>query len=192
MTKISALPEDTAPTTDDYTVTIDQASGATKKVKWLNLGSLFSGAILPLVYPVGCLFMNTDGSDPATTLGFGTWVRYAKGQALVGVADNGTFSTPGTAVGNERHSITWGEMPAHNHGVNDPGHNHSSANGQAVAIAASSTNHLTLSGTAQQITWGNTTTSWNGTGISTQNAGNGDSMSLVQPSMPVYVFTRTA
>lgn len=37
MTKISALPEDTSPTTDDYSVTLDNLSGATKKVKIINI-----------------------------------------------------------------------------------------------------------------------------------------------------------
>lgn len=40
MTKISALPLDTAPTLDDFTVTVDNGTGSTKKVTLSSLMSL--------------------------------------------------------------------------------------------------------------------------------------------------------
>jgi hypothetical protein len=42
MPKTSALPEDTTPTSDDYTVSLDNASGTLKKTKWSSLRGLFA------------------------------------------------------------------------------------------------------------------------------------------------------
>jgi hypothetical protein len=46
MPKISGLPEDTLPTIDDYTVSVDSTSGATKKVKWANTGAMIGSVIV--------------------------------------------------------------------------------------------------------------------------------------------------
>jgi microcystin-dependent protein len=186
MTKISGLPEDTAPSSDDWTVSVDNATSSTKKVKWLNLASLFSTTILPLVYPVNSTYIETSGVNPATTFGFGTWVAYAQGQALVGVAATGTFSVAGSAVGSETHALTINEMPSHTH--IDAGHTHNggsgyqyvmNASGGAVGYA-SGPNGLNASGTTASGQ------------ASLSSTGNGAAHSVVQPSMPVYVWKRTA
>ena len=36
------------------------------------------------IWPVGSIYLSVDGTNPATVFGFGTWVRVAKGQFLVG------------------------------------------------------------------------------------------------------------
>lgn len=40
----------------------------------------------PTPFPVGSIYLNTTGTDPATELGYGTWVQVAKGDYLVGHA----------------------------------------------------------------------------------------------------------
>jgi hypothetical protein len=195
MTKISGLPEDTSPTSDDWTVSVDNTTGSTKKVKWLNLGALFSSAILPLVYPVGSIYTETTGTNPATTFGFGTWASYAQGAALVGVAASGTFANPGTVVGAETHVQTWSEMPQHYHGVNDPGHSHGidwSGDSPVRTSAGGTNNRVAIGGSGQQLQFGGGAIQGSGTGISTQNAGASSAMSLVQPSIPVFIWRRTA
>lgn len=68
--------------------------------------------------PVGGLYLSASDSDPATTLGYGTWEEYASGRALVGVGDAGGglgqwFA--GEELGAPTHSLTVDEIPSHNH-----------------------------------------------------------------------------
>jgi hypothetical protein len=46
-----------------------------KKTGDVNLASL---------YPVGSVIVTTNSTNPATTLGFGTWVQIAQGTVLTG------------------------------------------------------------------------------------------------------------
>lgn len=195
MTKITGLPEHTNPASADYTVTVDTTSGATKKVKWSNLGSLFQSAILPFVYPVGSVYVETTGTNPNTTFGFGTWTAYAQGAALVGVAATGTFANAGTVVGSETHTLTVGEMPSHNHSINDPGHNHGidwGGNSPVVTSPGGTNNRVAIGGSGQQLQWGYGGVLGNGTGISVNSNGGGAAHSIVQPSIPVFIWKRTA
>lgn len=41
-------------------------------------------SILALVYPVGCLYFSTNSTNPATSLGFGTWSAFGTGRVPVG------------------------------------------------------------------------------------------------------------
>lgn len=43
MPKISGLPEDTAPTTDDYVASLDTGTSTLKKSKWLNIIAMIFG-----------------------------------------------------------------------------------------------------------------------------------------------------
>ena len=38
------------------------------------------------IYKVGDLYLTIDSTNPSTRLGYGTWVRYGEGKALVGVS----------------------------------------------------------------------------------------------------------
>ena len=38
-------------------------------------------------FPVGAVYLNVTGTDPATELGYGTWAQIAEGQFLVGQTD---------------------------------------------------------------------------------------------------------
>lgn len=49
----------------------------------MRLGDI-SSAILSVAFPVGCVYLTIVSTSPATLLGFGTWVRIAEGQFLVG------------------------------------------------------------------------------------------------------------
>lgn len=42
MPKTSGLPEDTQPTSDDFSISLDSGTGVLKKVKWQNLRKLFA------------------------------------------------------------------------------------------------------------------------------------------------------
>lgn len=66
------------------------------------------------LYPIGSYYINeTDGTNPGTLLGFGTWVAVAN-RMIVGKG-SGTFATAGATGGEETHTLTIAEMPSHSH-----------------------------------------------------------------------------
>tara|TARA_R110000772_G_scaffold235182_3_gene346786 strand:- start:5057 stop:5938 length:882 start_codon:yes stop_codon:yes gene_type:complete len=122
-------------------------------------------AALKLAYPVGSLYISSSDSDPTATLGFGTWTAYAPGRAIVGVGDNGTSNWPvSSSRGSETHTLTIGEMPAHDHGLDD----------RSRATGSNSQNRV---GGA-----GNDTT--------TGSTGGGGAHNNIQPSIAVYIWRR--
>lgn len=47
------------------------------------------------VLPIGAIFLSIDSTNPATTLGYGTWVAFGEGKVLLGLdPGNPTFDTP--------------------------------------------------------------------------------------------------
>lgn len=96
--------------------------------------------ILEAAYPIGTIYENkTDGTNPATLLGFGTWAPCGTGRFLVGI-DGGQveFDTAGKTGGAKTHShsvsgataghsITTNQMPQHAHGYRDRYHVESAA-----------------------------------------------------------------
>ena len=83
-------------------------------------GDIYSNGknLVDMFYPVGSTYFNkTNPTNPATLLGFGTWV------ALQGVVLGGRSETSGspfnvaagTIIGEDEHQLTEGEMPKHNH-----------------------------------------------------------------------------
>jgi len=73
-------------------------------------------AALKAVYPVGSTYFNvSDSTNPGTLFGFGTWVALG-GVTLAGISSTSgsTFNVAaGTTVGEEKHTLTNGEMPVH-------------------------------------------------------------------------------
>lgn len=71
--------------------------------------------------PVGTVYLSAVSTNPNTLLGYGTWVAYAAGRAIVGVGSNGeTTWTNGQNKGSETHTLTASQMPAHTHSANPP------------------------------------------------------------------------
>ena len=73
--------------------------------------------MLNKVYPVGSIYMSVNNSNPATLFG-GTWEEI-QGKFLLG---RSTGHAAGTTGGEETHTLTSNEMPAHTH--NGPSHTH--------------------------------------------------------------------
>lgn len=96
----------------------------------------------------------------------------------------------GDVGGAERHLIVIGEVPAHGHGVTDPGHGHALPASTVVAV----------SGYSQDGTYGNygfgvtglgpASASAAGTGVSIQNAGGGGEHNNAQPYLVVPKIIR--
>ena len=121
-------------------------------------------------FPIGAIYLETTGVNPATTLGYGTWARIAQGQMLVGQADGDTdFDTADTGGGAKTHlhaahpdlTHTGASVDAHS-GAGVDAHSahsgagvdaHSAHTGASVAVHPAGTSGLN-SGTA--IKQGNT------------------------------------
>jgi hypothetical protein len=126
--------------------------------------------VLGLVYPVGSVYTNaTDSTNPATLLGFGTWVAI-EGECIVGYASgDAEFGSVGSvAEGEKEHTLVEDEIPSHNHTV-------------------SFTDQET-GGSARVVGGVNNQTSTFNTG----STGGGSGHNNIQPSYVCYVWRRTA
>jgi hypothetical protein len=127
--------------------------------------------VLSVAYPVGSLYLSVSDTSPATTFGFGTWVAFAQGQALIGAgtftdsnSEARTFAAGGQA-GEYSHTLTEAEMPSHIH----PG---------GVGAYDGSQN---TGGSAPH-----------GVTSSTGSTGGDGAHNNIQPSIAVYIWQRTA
>lgn len=130
--------------------------------------ALTAATINALVYPVGSIYFNAAVStNPATLLGFGTWVAYAAGRVPVGKAASGTFDTLGEEQGAETHTLSIAEMPSHTHTY-----------GKSTTSENMSIHDINgLRGAAT---------------TNTGSTGGGDAHNNIQPSITVYMWRRTA
>lgn len=68
--------------------------------------------------PVGSLEFNTSGQNPATYLGFGTWVQWGAGRVPVGIDPaQAEFATVEKEGGEKTHALTVAELAAHAHSM---------------------------------------------------------------------------
>jgi len=143
-------------------------------------------------YPIGSIYINaTNSTNPATLLGFGTWVSFGTGRVLIGFDSSDPLFDTAEETGGSKNAI----VVSHTHTatVSDSGHTHSyngevrNGNGSFVANAdftAGSDNTV------------NTTNSTNSatTGISVTNSSTGSSgtNANLPPYITVYMWKRTA
>lgn len=73
-------------------------------------------AVLGAAYPVGSIYFSTNSTNPATSLGFGTWSAFGAGRVPVGLdAGQTEFDTDEETGGSKTHTLTSSEMPSHTH-----------------------------------------------------------------------------
>lgn len=95
--------------------------------------ALIAKAAGALLFPVGSIYSNySNSTNPATLLGFGTWVAIGATMLAGYQAADANFGTPGGTGGsrdaivvNHTHTASSSVTdPAHTHGVTDPTHAH--------------------------------------------------------------------
>lgn len=133
-------------------------------------------------YKVGDIYTTTINHVSAAAVaahhGYGTWVRYGEGRALVGqstkAADPDDYKTIGNTFGENEHTLTIDEIPSHRHTLKH-GRDNGSTDNDAGTIASD-------------------THRWSGQNIpdTTQSATGGDQPhNNIQPSIVVGCWLRT-
>jgi hypothetical protein len=132
-------------------------------------------ASIESAYPVGSIYINAAvTTNPATLLGFGTWVAFGTGKMMVGYdASDTDFDALQETGGAKTHTLTTAELPSHNHSI---------------------TGHISRSGfsfehhqTNSRLPGENFDTNPN-----TSNTGSGSAHSILNPYIVAYMWRRTA
>jgi hypothetical protein len=174
------------PTLPTGTIGTTQSSGNSSTAL---ATTAFVQAALSALYPVGAIYINaTSSTNPATSLGFGTWTAFGAGRVMVGFDSGNALFDTAEETGGSADAI----VPSHAHTatstVTDPGHFHntttsvsggSGAYGGVNAGAASNGNNSDTKTTGITVA-----TSIATTGVSVTNAN-------YQPYITVYMWKRT-
>jgi len=138
-------------------------------VSAVNLNEKGKENAINAVYPVGSIYINaSNGTNPATLLGFGTWERFGEGRVLVSQdSTDADFDAIGETGGEKEHQLTVNEMPSHDH-------NYTRALGSGG------------SGGFDYSARGSTST------VPTSLAGGDSPHNNLQPYITVYMWVRTA
>ena len=160
-------------------------------------------------FAVGAIYTNVTGVNPATELGYGTWVAHATGRFLVGYDSGDTdFDTAEEEGGSKTHTITDAQMPSHLHTVDPPNtntgtqsanHNHnyiypfSPITVQAINGADTALGHVPSRGTTTS--GSNNQSHYHAVNIPQFNSGttgSDEAMPIVPPYSVVHFWKRTA
>ena len=156
-------------------------------------GSKLASDALAAAYPVGSIYMNaTNSSNPATLLGFGTWVAFGAGRVPVGIDSGDTdFDTAEETGGAKTHTLTQPEIE-HNHlwvTTGGAGEDFSIA----VTVAGDRNNTFDDAGDSRELT---SDGALSGSNYTDDNRGlTGGTVSPhnnLQPYIVVYMWKRTA
>lgn len=125
--------------------------------------------VLEKVYPVGSVYINASVStNPATLLGFGTWIAFGAGRVMVGLDSTDTdFDSAEETGGAKTHTLTTSEIPSHTHTL-DTSDNPGGTGAIEVAGGAPTSTQTT------------------------QSTGGGQAHNNLQPYIVVYMWKRTA
>ena len=172
------------------------------------------------IYPVGSVYINASNSaNPSTYLGVGTWTRIGAGKVMVGQDDSDTdFNQTSDEGGNKTATLNIANLAQHTHTVdpantslslsvsqnNEGGHSHTytapgSTSVDAGADATDDTNNST-GGQNTNVATGEGGNHNHGVGVSgsvdiaqfnSGQTGSGNSFSILQPYIVVYMWVRT-
>jgi hypothetical protein len=117
---------------NDHLPTVTTAATATIGTNTTQLATTaFVQAALAALHPVGSVYINaTNGTNPASLLGFGTWVSFGAGRVPVGFnAGDSRFDTPEETGGSydatlPSHTHSWSGSSSGSVGSTDLSHSH--------------------------------------------------------------------
>ena len=128
------------------------------------------------LYPVGSIYTNaTNATNPATLIGFGTWVAFGAGKVPVGIdAGDTDFDTAEETGGTKTHTLTTSELPSHTHSIS---YEQSGPGGNNV-------NSSYYAGISSNVS--------GGFSRNTNSTGGDQAHNNLQPYIVVYMWKRTA
>jgi hypothetical protein len=168
--------------TTDVTGTLPVANGGTGVTSATSIATLVGN----LLHPVGSLYTATVSTNPATLLGFGTWVAFGAGRVMIGNGGGFTAGATGgsadAVVVSHTHTFTGDALGTHAHTI-PYGTGLFGGGGSNGIEAGSSRPGYPLSTTG--VSAGTPTGTNSTTGVSATNAN-------LQPYIVVYMWERTA
>lgn len=161
---------------------------------------LGSGSVTVQAFPVGAVYVNVSGVNPATELGYGTWADFGGGRALVGFSGVAPFDVAEAAIGAATHSHTYTDVPNHTHDDSIVNNLHSHTVPITTGNPATATGGSTsLQGTTRTIDENKATSSdvttvslLLGDPVGGVATGTTATASTLPPSIVVYFWKRTA
>ena len=158
------------------TPTAPTASSATNTTQVATTAFVQTAATAAIqnAYPVGSVYLNaSDNTNPATLLGFGTWVAFGAGRVLVGLdSGDSDFDTAEETGGAKTHTLTVDEIPAHTHTTQD----------RYVVVGGSAANMNDADNQGQ----------YTERTVTSSSTGGGSAHNNVQPYIVVHMWKRTA
>lgn len=113
-----------APTASVATDSNQIATTAYVKAVTAALNTTITAAFRAL-YPVGTIYTNaTNNTNPATLLGFGTWVAFGAGRVPVGFNGGDALFDTAEKTGGSKDAVAATHSHTASSTVTDPGHNH--------------------------------------------------------------------
>lgn len=145
-----------------------KSSGSDYDVAWTDNSSSVASA-----YPVGSLYINaSDGTNPASLLGFGTWERFGEGRMILSAS---SAHSAGETGGSETVTLTKDQIPPHSH----------TALFHKASVEAAGYGLTRAVGFKDRVTV-------EGRGTNTESTGGGKAHDNMPPYISVYVWVRTA
>jgi hypothetical protein len=142
-----------------------------------------------LLYPVGSIYINAGvTTNPATLLGFGTWVAFGAGRVPVGLDGADPLFDALEETGGSKDAT----LVSHTHTatVTDPGHAHTQR--AILAVDGSTiTNQVSAAASTLQNS-GSTNTATTGISVSNSTQGSSATNANLQPYITVAMWKRTA
>jgi len=132
------------------------------------------------VYPVGSIYINAGvTTNPATLLGFGTWVAFGTGKMIIGYdASDSDFDALQETGGAKTHTLSEAELPSHYH---DQGYGADQTPRHGITTGLSS------------VRIDNDGNAFNSTSAArTSSVGSGSAHSILNPYIVAYMWRRTA
>lgn len=146
----------------------------------------FVTAALQAVYPVGSIYINAGATtNPATLLGFGTWVAFGAGRVMVGLNGADALFDTLEETGGSKDAIVVSHT--HSASVSDPGHSHTQFGAEAQGVAYGSAGDIRANGSNP-----NTGTSTTGISVGISSSGSSGTNANLQPYITVAMWKRTA
>lgn len=145
-------------------------------------------------FGVGAIYLSIDSTNPNTTLGYGTWVRFSEGRMLIGLDENNAlFNTPEETGGSADAVVVTHThiQDAHTHTQNP--HTHTINNGTGVVRSGGGSIYTSgLGGQTSTLTAANETATNQSTTATNQSAGESGTNKNYPPFITVYMWKRTA